>query len=166
MINVWRSYSTLIFEKNCFFMFAWVHSIDKPSWILVVVYGDASYQQNPMIWAEITILTSWNRPICCVGDFNAITSPLKKVGGNPTLNHNSVKFNKFIFNVGLINLGYKGSAYTWTNKTNGSNAIHARLDRVLVNIEWCGAFLDAYVTHMFRKHSDHTNRAHGQRRSF
>jgi exonuclease III len=80
---------------------------------------------------------------------------MEKVGGNQTLNQNSVKFNEFIFNAGLIDLGYKGPAYTWTNKPHGSDAIHARLDRVLVNIEWCGAFSDAYVTHMFRKHSDH-----------
>jgi hypothetical protein len=41
---VWGGHIQLtVFEKNRFFMFAWVHSVDKPSWILVVVYGDASY---------------------------------------------------------------------------------------------------------------------------
>jgi hypothetical protein len=47
---------------------------------------------------------SWNRPVCCVADFNA----QEKVGGNTTLNHNNVKFREFIFNAGLIDLGFKG----------------------------------------------------------
>jgi hypothetical protein len=47
---MWNAHIYLvIFERNRYFMFVWVHSVDKPSWILVVVYGDASYRHNPMI---------------------------------------------------------------------------------------------------------------------
>jgi hypothetical protein len=69
------------------------------------------------------------------------------------LNSNSIKFNEFIFNV---DLGFKGPAYTWTSRPNFSDAIYARLDRVLVNTDWCGIFPEAYVNHLFRVHSDHT----------
>lgn len=41
---------------------------------------------------------------------------------------------------GLCYLGYSGPAYTWTNKRFSSKPVFERLDRCLVNAEWCGLF--------------------------
>lgn len=75
-----------------------------------------------------------------VGDFNAITSEQEKVGGNPILNTNSQNFKRFISNVGLTDLGYKGAAYTWTNRPNASKAIFERLDRVVATTLWLNKY--------------------------
>lgn len=58
--------------------------------------------------------------VCIIGDFNAIAGESDKWGGNPTLNKNSRAFREFIFEAQLVDLGFKGPAYTWTNKQSAS----------------------------------------------
>lgn len=90
-----------------------------------------------------------------LGDFNAITSEDEKVGGGPNLNANSHNFRHFLFDAQLLDLGFKGPAYTWTNCQDTSNAIYERLDRVVANIQWTQMHPEAYVNHLPRVHSDH-----------
>lgn len=54
-----------------------------------------------------------------------------------------------------MDLGFKGSTYTWTNKQSTSIAIFERLDRALVTVQWSQNFTQAYVNHLPRIHSDH-----------
>jgi hypothetical protein len=93
-----------VFRKTKYYFFSWIESPDKPTWILVTVYGDASYRDNRAIWADIASLTNWNRPICCIGDFNATSNPQDKFAGSPNFNSNSRQFTDFIFDAGLIDL--------------------------------------------------------------
>ncbi|XP_026458603.1 uncharacterized protein LOC113359140 [Papaver somniferum] len=92
---------------------------------------------------------------CFIGDFNAICSKNEKYGGQPVLNSNIAYFNNFIQQNHLIDLGYKGPAYTWSNGRCMDNLIRQRLDRVLTNIEWCVFFSFAAVLHLPRLASDH-----------
>jgi hypothetical protein len=72
------------------------------------------------------------------------------------LNQNSAGFRDFIFDTGLIDLGFKGPTYTWTNKPNSSKALHIRLDRVIASPTWCNIFPETCVNHMPRtRRSDH-----------
>jgi hypothetical protein len=67
------------------------------------------------------------------------------------MNTNSNQFREFLFDTGL---GFKGPAYTWTNKPYCSGVIHVRLDRVVANSRWCNLYANAYVNHLLRRHSD------------
>lgn len=87
--------------------------------------------------------------------FNAICFNNEKFGGLPVLNSNISYFNNFIQQNHLINLGYKGLAYTWTNGRNMEGLIRQHLDRVLANPEWCIDFSYAGVLHLPRLASDH-----------
>jgi hypothetical protein len=62
-----------------------------------------------------------------------------------------------LFDTGIIDLGFKGPAYTWTNKPTSFNALHVRLDRVVVaSLSWCNLFPEVYVNHIPRtRRSDH-----------
>ncbi|XP_073037131.1 uncharacterized protein [Primulina eburnea] len=51
---------------------------------------------------------------------------------------------------GLIDAGFEGSSFTWTNKT-----IWKRLDRVLVSVDWGDHFSSIRVEHLPRTVSDH-----------
>jgi endonuclease/exonuclease/phosphatase family metal-dependent hydrolase len=62
-----------------------------------------------------------------------------------------------IKNCGLLDLGYKGPAYTWTNKRFSSNPTYERLDRCLGNAEWCAAFPTTTVYHLPMMRSDHVS---------
>jgi endonuclease/exonuclease/phosphatase family metal-dependent hydrolase len=66
-------------------------------------------------------------------------------------------FRAFVKHCGLFDLGFSGPAYTWTNRRFSSNPIYQRLDRCLVNVEWCHAYPVANVYNMPLIHtlSDH-----------
>lgn len=58
----------------------------------------------------------------------------------------------------FFDLGYSGPAYTWTNKRFSSKPIFERLDRCLVNAEWCALFpiSNVYNMPLIHRLSDHT----------
>jgi exonuclease III len=91
----------------------------------------------------------------CIGDFNSISEVRDKYEGSQTMNVNNKRFKEFLFDAKMIDLGFKGSAFTWTNRPHVSSTTHVRLDRALANVEWCNNHLDAYVNYMHRIHSDH-----------
>jgi hypothetical protein len=57
----------------------------------------------------------------------------------------------------FFDLGFSGPAYTWTNKRFSSKPIYERLDRCLVNSEWCVSHPVSNVYNMpiIHKLSDH-----------
>jgi hypothetical protein len=56
---------------------------------------------------------------------------------------------------GLMDLGYSGPAYTWTNKHFTTNPNFERLDRCLGDDEWCQAYPSTIVYHLPMLYSDH-----------
>lgn len=54
----------------------------------------------------------------------------------------------------LIDIGYNGHTYTWTNKRK-NNPIYERLDRGWANDEWIQTFPEHNVWHLPRITSDH-----------
>lgn len=84
-------------------------------------------------------------PTCLMGDFNAIASIAEKWRGNTTLSVNNREFRQWMHGSWLIDMGYQGPAYTWSNNQDGSALINERLNRVLVNLEWHKKFPIAYV---------------------
>lgn len=90
-----------------------------------------------------------------MGDFNSILSEQEKFGGRTRLNSSASLFRQFLFDTGLVDLGFRGPAYTWTNCQHTSTVIFQRLDRILVSSSWSQAFPHAHVNHLPRIHSDH-----------
>ncbi|KAJ1703007.1 hypothetical protein LUZ63_002786 [Rhynchospora breviuscula] len=95
-------------------------------------------------------------PLCCIGDFNAIPTLSDKFGGSQKLNTNNKAFRDLLSQTNLIDLGFKGPAYTWSSNLNTSKPIHQRLDRVIVTTTWSGLYPEAFVNHLPRIFSDHT----------
>lgn len=56
---------------------------------------------------------------------------------------------------GMLDLGFSGPKYTWTNKRGLSDLIQFRLDRCWDNTSWKSLFQEANVTHLARVNSDH-----------
>ncbi|KAG5627675.1 hypothetical protein H5410_012893 [Solanum commersonii] len=57
----------------------------------------------------------------------------------------------------MIDLGFKGNKYTWSNKRykNRCSLILERLDRCLANNSWILNYPEASVTHLSHTRSDH-----------
>jgi hypothetical protein len=52
----------------------------------------------------------------CIGDFNMILFQSDKYGGRPYASSSTDAFHGFLDSFGMIDLGFSGNPYTWTNK--------------------------------------------------
>ncbi|XP_026456387.1 uncharacterized protein LOC113357247 [Papaver somniferum] len=91
-----------------------------------------------------------------MGDLNSIKSMKEKSGGRFDINNHNKEFNRMIQDKGLIDMGYCGPAFTWTNSVVMSTPIYARLDRVLCSSNWWLSFPEAAIFHLPRLGSDHS----------
>lgn len=88
-----------------------------------------------------------------VGDFNAIRKVEERVGnGNGSDAWDMEYFDGFIEQSGLIDISIDGRAFTWYRP---GDTYKSKLDRILVNDEWLGKWLDSVVKGIDRSLSDH-----------
>jgi hypothetical protein len=145
-----------IIESSRYYIFAIIKDSDQTRWVLGVIYGDASHKENRPLWNKIQqYANDPSYPFRCLGDFNAISNPSEKFGGSPTLNSNNRAFRDMLLQADLVDLGYSGPAFTWTNSQYTSNPIYQRLDRVLVSCSWQAKYPKAHVNHLPMIYSDH-----------
>jgi hypothetical protein len=135
-----------------------VYSTRNLKFGLVCIYGDPYHRQTSAIWEEVAAFVHDNStlPMLCMGDMNELLYDMDKNALN--INRNRMyAFRSFIKNCGLFDLGSSGHAYTWTNKRFFSKPTYERLDRCLVNAEWCDVFPISNVYNMpiFHTLSDH-----------
>lgn len=64
------------------------------------------------------------------GDFNDIICSNEKIGGRPMNLSRTTKLWKNINNCNLIDLGFKGRKFTWSNHRRNKGLIMERLDRI------------------------------------
>ena len=55
----------------------------------------------------------------------------------------------------MVDLGFSGPRFTWSNHRGVRSLIQERLDRFFVNPDWCTLYPNARVSHLTRVHSDH-----------
>ncbi len=87
-------------------------------------------------------------------DFNDILSSSEKFSSSPTNHHQISLFRNCIDSCRLINMGFNGPRFIWTNKRD-NRLIMERLDRFLCNPEWQQMFEEANVLHLPRTSSYH-----------
>lgn len=58
-------------------------------------------------------------------------------------------------NNSLIDLGYNGAKFTWSNMRGVGGLVLSRHDRGLCNHQWRLIFPEACITHLARAKSDH-----------
>lgn len=64
-------------------------------------------------------------------------------------------FHNFIFHAGLIDCGFTGSPYIWSNNRRGQDRIWQWIDRVLTTVDRLSAFPSLQVLHLERVCSYH-----------
>lgn len=98
---------------------------------------------------------SFDGPWACMGNFNAVLFQADKQGGHPVASSSSRGFHNFLLNTGMVDVGFLGNPYTWTNGRHGRQFVQERLDRVVANGEWRLSFPRATLKHLPRTSSDH-----------
>ncbi|XP_059432574.1 uncharacterized protein LOC132165893 [Corylus avellana] len=94
-------------------------------------------------------------PWLCIGDFNMILSQSEKYGGRPYACSSNDPFHSFLDSFGMIDLGFSGNPFTWSNKRQGHRLIKERLDRGIANSHWIHLFPHFSVQHLPAYSSDH-----------
>ncbi|KAK3012916.1 hypothetical protein RJ639_009673 [Escallonia herrerae] len=128
---------------------------DTP-WMLSAVYGPPHWECKRKFWTDMSVLAAaFEGPWTCIGDFNAVANQTEKKGGRPVANPSSGGICEFINQHHMIDLGFSGNPFTWSNNRPLSANIKERLDKAYANAAWCTLFPDASVTHLPGTASDH-----------
>ncbi|KAH0698752.1 hypothetical protein KY284_012967 [Solanum tuberosum] len=119
---------------------------------LVVVYGLHTIHTRLKLWEDLRgISTRTQKPMICIGDFNAILLGEDRQLGNPFQKGEIRDFNEFMLDIGMSELKSIGRTYTWSNGRTCS-----KIDRAIVNGEWMLNMIPMEVTVMNPGTSDHS----------
>lgn len=88
------------------------------------------------------------------GDFNDILSHHESLSSSPPNHRRMSAFNDFLSNCNLLDLGYSGPRFMWTNKRD-NGLVMKSLDRALSKPQWKLLFNNAHVHHLPRNSFDH-----------
>ncbi|KAF9597137.1 hypothetical protein IFM89_015966, partial [Coptis chinensis] len=118
--------------------------------------GCYPYKENrDLSWNPIWDLEYLNSPTMIIGDLNVILSSHEHPGGKTYEFSDGEQAHTIVNNLGLIDLGFMGYPFTWSNKRVEPDNIQKRLDRVLVNKEWLLLFPESIVHNKPAIASDH-----------
>ncbi|XP_073037138.1 uncharacterized protein [Primulina eburnea] len=114
------------------------------------VYASCGYVERRDLWSSLIQVKPALGPWLVGGDFNVVRDASECLGTRGGRPLPMEEFNTFILDSGLVDAGFEGSSFTWTNKT-----IWKRLDRVMVSVDWGDHFSSIRVEHLPRTVSDH-----------
>lgn len=98
----------------------------------------------------MTVADSHNLPWAVMGEFNELIAQKEKYGGNPICIHHTQAYSKCIDYFHLMDLGFSGPKFTWTNLRGVTDLIQERLDKGWANSEWKTNFPEASIQHLSR----------------
>ncbi|KAF5442124.1 hypothetical protein F2P56_037171 [Juglans regia] len=125
-------------------------------WIITYVYAPAQWNNKAGFWSHLdSLYQAFPGPWICLGDFNDLIDQNKKSGGRPIYYNPNKGLKALMDRNGLIDIGYMGPKFIWTNNRQGQALIRERLDRAIANQEWRLLFLDATLQHLASSASDH-----------
>ena len=126
-------------------------------WWFIGIYASADDQIRRKQWEVVQRRkVLWGHKWIITGDFNDITSNEEKWGGRKREQGSFQDFNNFIEHNGLIDIGFEGNPWTWSNHWSHEGEIKQRLDRALVSHDWSQIFDRTIVKHIEILGSDHS----------
>jgi hypothetical protein len=115
-----------------------------------------SIQNHSGFWPKLTDLgNSFGGPWLLLGDFNAILSSTEKYGGRSLGSTSQLEFVDFVKSNALVDLGFVGNKFTWSNHRSRRANIRERLDRGLANQGWVHLYPNSLINHLLAANSDH-----------
>jgi hypothetical protein len=84
-----------------------------------------------------------------------ILSQSEKYGGRPFASSSNDPFHSFLDSFGIVDLGFTGNPFTWSNKRQNHHLIKERLDRGIANSQWVHLFPHFVVHHLLAQTSNH-----------
>ncbi|XP_070018033.1 uncharacterized protein [Nicotiana sylvestris] len=124
-------------------------------WIFSSIYASNSLVNRLDLWNNLkNIFANYKGPWLMGGDFNDVLNQNEKWGGRSVNRNRSLDFRCCVNHCNLIDLGFKGTRYTWSNHRR-QGLILEILDRCLANESWIEEYPSVLVTHLPNTYSDH-----------
>ncbi|KAK1310988.1 hypothetical protein QJS10_CPA08g00605 [Acorus calamus] len=118
------------------------------------VYGPHEAVNMRSLWMELSaVRAAWGVPGCIAGDFN-ITRYCGERNRDDQESRTMQIFSEWINEEALLDLPIPNHAFTWSNMRD--DPALARLDRVLIDMDWDDIFPGCEVRGLTRILSDHT----------
>ncbi|XP_075670276.1 uncharacterized protein LOC142640060 [Castanea sativa] len=128
----------------------------QSTWLLSAVYASLRVAERRLLWDNLCLVSNLHSlPWVITGDFNEVLIGEDKFGGRPVNMSRAIWFQDCLNHCKIINIGFFGLRFTWSNHKPLTRLIQERLDRVFVNAEWSALFLEARVKHFERSYSNH-----------
>uniref|UniRef100_A0A2N9J763 CCHC-type domain-containing protein n=1 Tax=Fagus sylvatica TaxID=28930 RepID=A0A2N9J763_FAGSY len=102
-------------------------------WLLSTIYASPHRSECRILWENLNIVA----------------------GGNSPSNSRMAEFRNCINACNMIDLGFSGPKFTWSNCHDINSLIMEWLDRAFANPNWRILFPEASVSHLTQTHSDH-----------
>ena len=111
----WHTYEVSIQVKECNsqFMMATVFRSNDEDWLFSAVYASPNEQTRDELFEELGVFTSQNqKPWLLAGDFKETRLMTEHKNCSDSLQRRCTKFDNWINNNGLVDLGFAGLEYT------------------------------------------------------
>nr|POE60896.1 hypothetical protein CFP56_31321 [Quercus suber] len=103
------------------------------NWLLYAIYASPDLALHTELWDDLaSFASSHNLPLLLAGDFNKNLHQHETHSNSPPNRRRIPMFNDLLTNCNLMDLGYCGPRFTWTNKRD-NGLVMKRLDRALAN---------------------------------
>ncbi|KAL0012521.1 hypothetical protein SO802_007629 [Lithocarpus litseifolius] len=124
--------------------------------IFSAIYTSPRFHERCILWNNLKNAADLHeKPWIIAGDFNEVLADGDKFGGRAVNSNRSLLFKDCLDYCNMIDMGFTGPRFTWTNRCNINALVQERIDRFFANPSWCAAHPDARVTHLTRCVSDH-----------
>ena len=110
-----------------------VNNFDHP-WLLSLIYGSLRFAERNILWENLCFVsTLHNLPWAIVGDFNDVLNDSEKLKGNRVNMTRATAYCDCMSSCNMLDLGFSGPIYTWTNRRDANGLIQTRIDRCWAN---------------------------------
>ncbi|KAL9663716.1 hypothetical protein QQ045_019107 [Rhodiola kirilowii] len=124
---------------------------------ITLFYGNPKASLRYKSWDLMKKLRRLIRsPWCLLGDLNEICGFSESTSSNLSRRANMEQFRQALWDCGLMDLGYKGSKFTYSNKRLGRDEVRCRLDRAVGDELWVDRYPKMTIQHLTSHHSDHS----------
>lgn len=124
--------------------------------LLSVVYASPTITMRMELWSYISQLGEIvDIPWVVMEDFNQPLEMKDKYGGRPINMVNANRLRDTINRCRVVDIGFQGPRYTWTNCRTGPASIREQIDSVWCNLDWQCRFTTTVVQHLTQTYSDH-----------
>lgn len=99
-----------------------------------------------MLWENLSKVSDLHSKSWIIADdFNKPLTGDDKFGGRSVSISRSLMFKECLDKCNMVDMGFSGPRYTWTNRREIHSLIQERIDKFFMNPSWCLLYPDAKV---------------------